>query len=158
MPANQSLGVRGTCKIETAIREIDVAVGTVVLTPVAGGDAITLGPGDTKTFDPPQSGFDVFSPEGARYHLTYETDPVGTEEARRQGPQDNSSQPRRKRSNASRRTTATAASKKSASGKASSRGRTQKSGSRASKNASSNSGARKQSSTKSSKKSAKKKG
>lgn len=109
MPANQSLAVRDTCKLETAIREIDVSAGSVVLTRLDGDGRVETtvveaqdGP---KTFDPPQSGFDVFAPDGARFHVVYETDPVGTEEARDQGPKKRRSseerqkpKPRRKRS------------------------------------------------------------
>lgn len=106
MPANQSLAVRDTCKLETAIREIDVSAGIVILTS-AGGDVFKVyGDGGAKVFDPPQAGFVAYSPFGARFHVVYETDPIGTEEARDQGPKVRSSQPRRKRS-ASRRTSAT---------------------------------------------------
>ena len=169
MPANQSLGVRANTKIETAIREIDVSAGTVILTrlqpstpaeqessPEAKVETITLGPGESKTFDPAQSGFDVYSPEGARFYRTYETDPVGTEEDRRQPgrAKTRSSRSRQKRSSASRGPAAaktSRASKESAStsGKASASGSPKKKSSRGSKSASSNSGARKQSSTKS---------
>jgi len=169
MPANQSLGVRDNCKIETAIREIDVAVGTVVLTrlpatsEVEGSadprpETITLVGPETKTFDPAQSGFDVYALEGARFHLTYETDPVGTEEARDKGPKKRrrsiSSEPqprpvRRQRSTA-RKEAPTKTSGEPARGKASASG--QRNSSRASKSASSSSGARSKSSTSSKRK------
>lgn len=167
MPANQSLGVRANTKIETAIREIDVAVGTVVLTRLPatsevedGADSrpetVTLVGPETKTFDPPQSGFDVYAPEGARFHLTYETDPVGTEEARDQGPrkrrsseprQDEKPKPSRRDRSSSRRSAATKTSGETAKGKASASG--PRKSSRGSKSDSSKSGGRKRSSTKS---------
>lgn len=113
MPANQSLGVRGTCKLETAIREIDVSAGGVVVHSINDRGTLFLGAGEKETFDPAKSGFVVFAPDGARFHVVYETDPVGTEEARDQGPKKRRSseerqepKPRRKRS-ASRRTSAT---------------------------------------------------
>lgn len=70
--------------METAIREIDVSVGPVILTAPDGSDSVTLSSGEKKKFDPPESGHVAYAPNGARFFLTYETDAAGTEAARDQ--------------------------------------------------------------------------
>lgn len=83
MPANQSLGVRGTRKLDTAIRQIDVATGPLVLT-TPDAEVITLGGGSKESFDPPLAGMLAYAPDGARFHVVYETDPADTEASRDQ--------------------------------------------------------------------------
>lgn len=83
MPANQSLGCRATRRLDTAIRQIDVATGPLVLTKPDGATS-TLEGGATESFDPPLAGMLAYAPDGARFHVTYETDPVDTEASRSQ--------------------------------------------------------------------------
>lgn len=103
MPSNQTLGVRDTRQLDTAIREIDVTTGLLVLT-TPEGKIITLEAGNedshlraTESFDPPLAGMLAYAPEGAGFHVTYETDPVGHEGSRRLTPKRKRA-PRRKRS------------------------------------------------------------
>lgn len=83
MPANQSLGCRATRRLDTAIRQIDVATGPLVLT-TPDTEVITLAGGERKSFDPPLAGMVAYAPDGSRFHVTYETDPVDTEASRDQ--------------------------------------------------------------------------
>lgn len=118
MPSNQSLGARGTRRLDTAIREISVATGTVILT--RGEEtSIVVSKGQDKAFDPPQAGYVAFAPTGARFHLTYETDPPKTEQARK-GVSGPAGKPKAKRpSRSSRRKSAAKAKPKAKSSKSS---------------------------------------
>lgn len=133
MPANQSLGVRATRRLDTAIREIDVSTGPLVLTKPSG-ETITVQGGERETFDPPLAGMLAYAPDGSRYHVTYETDPAGHEESRRQPGTGRKRTSSRKRSSAKRtiaakaKSTRTSASKSKTKAKAKSKGLTRKKG------------------------------
>jgi len=128
MPANQSLGVRGTRRLDTAIREIDVSTGPLVLTK-PDGDTTTLKNGERETFDPPLAGMLAYAPDGSRFHVTYETDPVGHEESRRQSGSATTRAPRRrKRSTAKSTRTSASKSTSKSKAKAKTKGSTRKKG------------------------------
>lgn len=81
MPANQSLNQAQSRTLETPVRTISVATGSVVVTPPEGfGDAFTLKAGQAYTFTgKPVAGLTIFSPNAARFHLTYGDDAPSTE-------------------------------------------------------------------------------
>lgn len=114
MPANQSLGVGATRRLDTAVREIDVATGSLILT--FEEKSVVVPKGERVNFDPPLAGVVAYAPDGARFHVTYETDPVDHEESRRKPGTEKPKRTQRKRS-----TVRTTASKSKPSAKATKR-------------------------------------
>lgn len=112
MPANQSLGVGRSRRLDTAIREIDVATGPLILT---GSDnqSVTLEGGATKTYDPPLAGLLAYAPDGSRFHVIYETDPVDAEASRNRVGAKPKAKSRSRRKSTSRRASSTKAKAKS---------------------------------------------
>ncbi|HEX7246410.1 MAG TPA: hypothetical protein VF245_12695 [Solirubrobacterales bacterium] len=129
MPANQSLGVGATRRLDTAIREIDVSTGPVVLT-LPDNTFVTVAPGGRETFDPPLAGIQLYAPGGARYHVTYETDPVGHEESRRLPGSGSATEraPRQRRKRSTAKSTRTSATKSKSKSKAKAKTKTRKKG------------------------------
>lgn len=81
MPANQSLGVGRSRRIDTAVRQIDVATGPLILT-TPDNEAAVLNGGEQANYDPPLAGVLAYAPDGSRFHVVYETDPADSEERR----------------------------------------------------------------------------
>lgn len=88
MPANQTYNRRQTRHIETAVRSISVAVGSVVVTPI-GGSPVTISAGNEHSFEPLEAGLTIFCPTLARVNIVYGDDvvrPAPAQRARRSRP------------------------------------------------------------------------
>lgn len=66
---NLTFNVDHSRTLDKAVRSVNVAIGTLVVTET--DDPIVLKEGETKTYDPPKASLTLYSPKGASVNVTY---------------------------------------------------------------------------------------